>query len=191
MIPDEALKAAKKAARQAAKARREGCDPNLGTELARHVCATCAPSPGAVVAGFLSMPGEINTMPLLRELHRRGHRLVLPETPPLGSPLIFRAWAPGDPLEKEKFGTLRPTGPPIGPELAPDVILVPLLAFDRAGHRLGYGGGYYDRTLPLFPRATLLGIAFAAQEMDFVPTGAYDIRLPAVATEHGIIICGA
>lgn len=187
MMSDSALQAAKKTARQLAKARREGCDPQLGVALARHVLSHRPPPPGAVVAGFLSMAGEINTMPLLRALHQRGHRIVLPETPPLGSPLIFRAWAPGDPLEKEKFGTLRPTGP----ELAPDVILVPLLAFDRAGHRLGYGGGYYDRTLPLFPRATLLGIAFAAQEMDFVPTGAYDTPLPAVATEHGIIICGA
>jgi len=187
MASDTELKAAKQAARDRAKASRQGCDPAWGEDLARHILAECPPPPGAVVAGFLSLPGEIAMMPLLRALHRRGHRLVLPETPPLGRPLVFRAWQPGDPLVKEKFGTQRPTGP----ERAPDVILVPLLAFNRAGHRLGYGGGYYDRTLPLFPAATLLGCAFAAQEMDAIPVGPYDMRLPAVATERGVIICGS
>ncbi len=89
-------------------------------------------------------------------------------------------------MEAEPFGTLRPTGP----ERVPDFLLVPLLAFDRRGHRLGYGGGYYDRTLAALPRAGRLGCAFAAQEMDAVPAGPHDVRLPAVATERGIICCG-
>jgi 5-formyltetrahydrofolate cyclo-ligase len=183
---DDALTAAKKAARAQAKAQRAGNDPALGQALIAHFFRHHVPPKGATIAGFLSLADEIDTMPLLRELHFRGYRLALPETPPVGQPLIFRAWFPGAPLEREKFGTLRP----IGEIIAPDTILVPLLAFDRAGHRLGYGGGFYDRTLPLHPNATLLGIAFAAQEMDSVPAGPYDIPLPAVATEAGIVICG-
>jgi 5-formyltetrahydrofolate cyclo-ligase len=183
---DDALTAAKKVARARAKAQRAGNSPDLGKSLVGHVFRHHMPPKGATVAGFLSLADEIDTMPLLRELHFRGYRLVLPETPPVGQLLVFRTWFPGAPLEREKFGTLRPTGE----VRAPDTILVPLLAFDRAGHRLGYGGGFYDRTLPLHPNATLLGIAFAAQEMDLVPVGPYDISLPAVATETGIVICG-
>jgi len=182
----DALTAAKKAARLKAKEQRAGNNPDLGKSLVNHVFRHYVPPKGATIAGFLSLADEIDTMPLLRELHFRGYHLVLPETPPVGQPLIFRTWFPGALLEREKFGTLRPTGD----VHAPDMILVPLLAFDRAGRRLGYGGGFYDRTLPLHPNATLLGIAFAAQEMDSVPVGPYDIPLPAVATEAGVVICG-
>jgi len=99
--------------------------------------------------------------------------------------LIFRLWYPGMAMLCEPFGTVRPTG-----EVAtPDVLLVPLLAFDRAGRRLGYGGGYYDRTLPLLPGAKAIGCAYAAQELDAVPAGDYDARLDAVATERGVILC--
>ena len=72
----------------------------------------------------------------------------------------------------------------------PDWLLVPLLAFDRAGRRLGYGGGYYDRTLAALPGAKPIGIAYAAQEMAEVPAGPQDFRLPLIATEAGVILCG-
>ena len=85
-------------------------------------------------------------------------------------------------MRGERFGTMAPTGP-IG---VPDVVFVPLLAFDRAGWRLGYGGGYYDRTLAGLPAAIAIGCGFSAQEVDEVPAGNFDIRLHAVATEAGV-----
>lgn len=179
------LDALKRAARERAKAARAGCDPMLGTVLARHVLADFPPAPGAVVAGFWPMGDEIDVLPLLRALHARGHRIVLPVTPKRGFPLTFGEWRPGDALVPEPFGTMRP----VGVELVPDFLLVPLLAFDRAGRRLGYGGGFYDRTLAGLPGAVAVGCAYAAQEVDEVPTGPYDFLLNAVATEHGVIRC--
>ena len=85
---------------------------------------------------------------------------------------------------RERFGTLRPAGE----TGVPRVLYVPLLAFDRQGRRLGYGGGFYDRTLAGLPAATAIGCAFAAQELDEVPAGDYDARLAAVATERGVIV---
>lgn len=183
--PDADLDRAKAAARRLARAARAGCDPSLGAALGRHLLAGRLIPGGAAVAGFLPLGEEIDLRPLLHELHGRGHAVLLPQTPPRGQPLVFRHWSPGAALRTEAFGTLAPDGP----EGVPDVVLVPLLAFDRRGHRLGYGGGYYDRTLPLLPGALAIGCAFAAQELDEVPAGAYDARLPLVATELGVIDC--
>lgn len=129
------------------------------------------------------MGEEIDIRPLLEALHARGHQVVLPETPPRGNPLIFRYWHPGMAMLRERFGTSRPSGD----ICVPDLLLVPLLAFDRRGHRLGYGGGYYDRTLAGLPDATAIGCAYAAQELDEVPVAEYDAPLHAVATERGVI----
>ena len=175
----------KLAARAQALAARADCNPASGAALAGHVLAAAAPPEGAVVAGFWPLAGEIDVRPLLFALHGRGHVIVLPATPPRGQALGFRLWRPGDALVAERFGTVRPTGA----ERVPDFLLVPLLAFDRRGGRLGYGGGYYDRTLAGLPGAGRLGVAFAAQQVDAVPVGPHDIRLPAVATERGIVRC--
>jgi 5-formyltetrahydrofolate cyclo-ligase len=180
-FPD--LTTAKRAAREVASAVRAACDPALGAVVAAHVLRDGRPPAGAVVSGVWPLPGEIDLRPLLEELHARGHAVVLPVTPPRGHPLIFRRWRPGDVLVPERFGTMAPAGE----EAVPDFLLVPLLAFDRRGYRLGYGGGYYDRTLAGLPRRFALGFGFAAQEMDVVPAGPTDIRLDAVATERGII----
>ena len=177
---------AKRAARQAALVARAGWEPALGGQLARHVLEAMPPPAGAVVAGFWPMGEEIDIRPLLWALHGRGHAVLLPETPKRGNPLIFRHWRPGIAMIPERFGTMRPDGE-VG---RPDWLLVPLLAFDRAGRRLGYGGGYYDGTLPGLPGAFTLGCAYAAQEMDEVPAGERDVRLDAVATERGVIVCG-
>ncbi|MCC6717500.1 MAG: 5-formyltetrahydrofolate cyclo-ligase [Acetobacteraceae bacterium] len=177
------LPAAKRAARAAALAVRDGCDPALGRLLGEHLLAEMPPPAGAAVAGFWPLGAEINIRPLLATLHARGHQVLLPETPPRGNPLIFRLWQPGMTMLPERFGTVRPTGP----VMVPDWLLVPLLAFDRAGRRLGYGGGYYDRTLAGIPGAVAVGCAWAAQEMAEVPADALDARLDAIATELGVI----
>lgn len=176
---------AKRAARERALAARAECDPAWGAALTRHVLAEVLPPAGAVVAGFWPTPGEIDIRPLLVALHERGHAVLLPQTPPLGNPLIFRHWHPGAEMVRERFGTYRPTGP-VG---VPDVLFIPLVAFDRSGRRLGYGGGYYDRTLAELPSAFAVGCAFAAQELADVPEAGYDARLDAIATEQGVIRC--
>jgi 5-formyltetrahydrofolate cyclo-ligase len=181
------LVAAKRAVRQAALARRIGLDAEAaGQALALHVLREIPPEPCAVVSGFWPLGEEIDIRPLLLALHRRGNPVALPVTPRRGEALSFRGWQPGDALVPERFGTMRP----IGDILVPDVLLIPLLAFDAAGGRLGYGGGFYDRTLAGLPGRLRLGCAFAAQQVDAVPVGPYDIRLDAVATENGIIRCG-
>ncbi len=185
--PHSWLSEAKRDARARALALRDGLDPAWGERLAEHVFASHPPAAGATVSGFWPMGGEIDTRPLLHALHARGHRVLLPVTPRRGQPLKFRLWYPGLALTEERFGTLCP--PPDQPEGTPEMLFVPLLAFDRAGNRLGYGGGYYDRTLAALPNSTAIGCAFAAQELDAVPAGEYDRRLAAVATERGVIFC--
>lgn len=137
-----------------------------------------------MVSGFWPLMDEIDIRPLLNTLHRRGHIVALPETTSRGNPLIFRHWTPQSLMIRERFGTVRPEGPVV----VPDYLLVPLLAFDAAGHRLGYGGGYYDRTLALLPHAIAVGCGFAAQQLDEIPAGEYDARLHAVATERSVLV---
>jgi 5-formyltetrahydrofolate cyclo-ligase len=181
--------------RRLALAAREACDPvAAGLALTRHVLLALtqqalggdkAPPPGAVVSGFWPIGREIDIRPLLHALHDRDHPIVLPVTPRRGQPLTFRLWRPGDALQPERFGTMRPAGEPA----VPDFLLVPLLAFDRRGHRLGYGGGFYDRTLAALPGRYALGVAYAAQEVPEVPADETDMALDAVATDDGVIIC--
>jgi 5-formyltetrahydrofolate cyclo-ligase len=181
------LGAAKQATREAASARRHDLDPEAaGRALAGHVLRDCPPPPRTVVSGFWPLGAEIDIRALLLALHELGHQIALPVTPRRGEALTFRGWQPGDVLIPERFGTMRP----VGPVMVPDMLLIPLLAFDAAGGRLGYGGGFYDRTLAELPGRFRLGCAFAAQQVDAVPVGPYDIRLDAVATENGIIRCG-
>ena len=174
----------KRAARSKALAARQGCNPALGRRLGEHLLAIFPPPSGAVVSGFWPIEGEIDIRPLLETLHHRGHRIVLPQTPKIGNPLIFREWSPGAAMHRERYGTFRPDGAVCDP----DFLLMPLLAFDAAGNRLGYGGGYYDRTLARLPGAIAVGCAYAAQQLDEVPVDEYDAPLHAVATQAGVLV---
>jgi 5-formyltetrahydrofolate cyclo-ligase len=143
---------------------------------------------GTIVSGFMPMKSEINPLPLLRKLEQMGARIALPVVAGRGQPLVMRQWKFGEPLGSGVWGIREPK--PEAPQVEPDILLVPLLAFDRAGYRLGYGGGYYDMTIGALrarkPVVTI-GIAFAAQEVAKVPTTPRDERLDLVLTERETI----
>ena len=172
----------KKAARKAAIAAREGADPGIGIRISGQILWHGGLPPHAAIAGVWPLPGEVDLRPLLLALHGRGNAVLLPETTPLGSRLRFRRWRPGARLIEGRWGTVHPDGE----EGEPDVVLVPLLAWDGAGRRLGYGGGYYDRTLAALPGRFRLGFATQRQRVETVPAGPHDMRLHAVATEAGV-----
>jgi 5-formyltetrahydrofolate cyclo-ligase len=143
---------------------------------------------GMIVSGFSPMKSEINPVPLMRKLADAGARLALPAIAGRGRPLVMRAWSFGEPLASGQWGIREPVAG--APEVAPDILIVPLAAFDRAGHRIGYGAGYYDMTInSLRARKTVttIGIAFAAQEIPQVPATEHDERLDLVLTENETI----
>lgn len=144
--------------------------------------------PPGVIAGYWPLADELNIRPALIALRRQGHTIALPVTGPKQTPLTFRRWDEGAALERGRFDTRHPSVN--APEVIPDVVLLPLLAFDRRGNRLGYGGGYYDRTLArLRDQGPVLavGVAFAIQEMEELPAGRYDRPLDLMVTEQEII----
>lgn len=141
---------------------------------------------GAVVSGYLPIRTEIDPLPLMTALTARGHRVVVPVIEGNGLPLRFREWRPGVAMVPGPFGTELPAE---GDWLDPEVLVAPLVAFDAGCWRLGYGGGFYDRTIARLSaqRPTLaVGLAFAGQEVAEIPRDATDRRLDAVATEAGL-----
>ena len=147
-----------------------------------------AVAPGAVVSGYSPMKSEFNPVPLMRKLADAGAKLALPVTPKRGDPLIMRAWVFGEELASGVWGIREPK--PDAPEVFPDIMLVPLAAFDRAGHRIGYGAGYYDMTIArirAMKPVTAIGLAFAVQEIGKVPATPFDQQLDLVLTENEII----
>jgi 5-formyltetrahydrofolate cyclo-ligase len=182
---------AKATLRREALARRD----ELPAELRQAAAETIASRPfpldigsGVRVSGFSPFGSEINPVPLMRRLADRGALLALPVVIGRGRPLVMRAWTFGEPLAKGVWGIREP--PPEAAEVDPDILLVPLAAFDRAGHRIGFGAGYYDLTLTgLRSRKPIVavGLAYAAQEIPAVPATARDARLDLVLTEREVI----
>ena len=158
-----------------------------GSALARRRSDAGVPT----VSAFLPIRDEPDTRPLLTALAEAGCPTALPATPIRGGALRFRLWRIGDPLAAGRFGTSEPFG--TAAECRPDLLFVPLAAFDRRGFRLGYGAGYYDGALHRLRMSKLVfavGVAFAAQEVAAVPTEPHDQRLDAVLTEHGLLTFG-
>ena len=141
-------------------------------------------APGAVVAGYSPIRSELDPTPLMRALAAKGARLALPVITQRGQSLRFRIWHEGDRLLPGSLGILEPS--PAAAEVVPDIVLVPLAAFDRNGHRIGYGAGHYDRTLANLHKSkgfAAIGLAFAAQEVATVPALQHDVALDYVLTE--------
>jgi 5-formyltetrahydrofolate cyclo-ligase len=187
------IQGAKVILRREALARRDALPPAERARAAEIIAARAFPvavAAGTIVSGFSPMKSEINPLPLLRKLADAGAQLALPAVAGNGKPLIMRAWNFGEPLAAGVWGIREPT--PEAPEVAPDILLVPLLAFDRRGHRIGYGAGYYDMTITALRARkpiTAVGIAFATQEIDAVPNTPGDARLDLVLTEREVIDC--
>jgi 5-formyltetrahydrofolate cyclo-ligase len=154
--------------------------------LIRHGMALLGDQPPGSVSGYYPMEGEIWPLPLMAALKTKGHSLALPVMQGKADPLLFRAWAPGDPLIPGVWGIRQPA--PDRAVVLPDILLVPLLAFDAHGYRLGYGGGYYDRTLRHLRKLKpilAIGLALDELEVDAVPHLDYDERLDWVLTPSG------
>jgi 5-formyltetrahydrofolate cyclo-ligase len=177
--------------RRDALTRRNALPAELRAQAAEAIAARPFPipvAPGAIVSGFMPLKSEINPLPLMRKLASAGAKLALPVIDARGKPLILRAFTFGDALNSGQWGIREPK--PEAPEVAPDIMLVPLLAFDRTGHRVGYGAGYYDRTIAKFramKTVVAVGIAYAAQEIEAVPITERDARLDLVLTERDVI----
>jgi 5-formyltetrahydrofolate cyclo-ligase len=161
---------------------------SLKAQLLEALAPLTALPAGQVISAFWPLPGEADLRPAIQVLAERGHPIALPRLQGRGRPLRFHRYQPGDVLIPGQFNLLEPD--PAAALLQPDILLVPLVAFDKTGGRLGHGQGYYDRTLAERraddPTVPAIGIAFAWQEVDALPFDAYDQRLDLVVTERRI-----
>jgi 5-formyltetrahydrofolate cyclo-ligase len=190
-MSDSPSSSSKASLRAAALARRDALSSEHRASAAQAIAARGLPvdiKHGLVVAGYAPIRSEIDPTPLMRKLAARCAQLALPVIIARDRPLQFRAWSPGDKLVRGPLGILEP--PLEAAEVIPDILLVPLAAFDRAGHRIGYGAGHYDRTLGqlrALRKIIAIGVGFAAQEIPGVAAAAHDARLDLVLTEDGTI----
>jgi len=175
----------KLALRNALRARRARLTRADYAEAIARFADDLALAPGSVVAGYFPLRDEADPRALMAALSERGHPLALPCVT-AGQPLTFRAWKMGDPMHANPraFNIAEPLA--TAPAVAPGAVLVPMLAFDSDGHRLGYGGGYYDRTLAGLPNARAIGIAYAGQEVPSLPREPHDHPLDMIVTETGL-----
>lgn len=173
--------------RAAAKAR-----PDAARHAATHFISAIAPGPDETIALYYPINDELDTEPLASAFFEAGLCVCLPITAGKKAPLTFRRYEPGDEMVKGSFGEMVPTN--TAEEVTPSIVVTPLLAFTNRGDRLGYGGGYYDRTLQDLRqehKTIAVGYAFGAQEVDALPIGPLDQPLDWVITERGAIRCAA
>jgi len=190
VLYDPAVSAEKARLRAEALGRRDGLSEaarQAGSEaVGRHILALDLPA-GAAISAFLPIRSELDLRPLIGRLQAAGHPIGLPV---MRKPdLVFRRWLPRAALVPLGFGTYGPG--PEAPELTPDIMLVPLAAFDRRGGRIGYGKAFYDTTIAGYHAAghfpQLIGVAFSVQEVGEVPMEAHDQPLPVIVTEAEIV----
>jgi len=177
--------------RAAALVRRDALSVEQRIDAAKALASMTLPvelPPGTIIAGYSPIKSELDPFPLMRALAEKGAALALPVIIARNQALIFRAWQPEEGLVRGQYGIFEPSSD--ASDVDPDVVLVPLAAFDRAGHRIGYGRGYYDRTLQnlrAMKKITVIGLAFAVQEIDIVPRLPHDEQLDCVLTERELI----
>jgi len=191
---DEAIEEAKAALRIQARAARASLDHEERAEAAkaaaRHFFDGIALQASDVVAAYWRIRDELDCQPILVKLMDSNQTVVLPVVLGPEQPLDLRVWEQGASLYESGFGTLAPSE--LAPKAEPDIVIMPLLGFDDRGTRLGYGGGYYDRTLAsMTKKPKLVGLAFAAQELDRIPREKHDVPLDAIVTEAGVRYFGA
>lgn len=183
---------AKVLARVAAKKRRAAAQASLGAaaaaQLADRFFEHIPLPPDAIVAGYMPIGSEADPSEIMRRAAGRGFAIALPCVEMPAAPLVFRLWTLGEALVDGPHGTREPAKE--APSAIPELVIVPLLAFDKVGRRLGYGGGYYDRTLASLrekaPATVAVGLAFSAQEVDELPEDGGDQRLDWVVTERDV-----
>ncbi len=186
------IAAEKQSLRERAKARREAAAQGHAEDAARAVAERLLaevelPKTPGTVSGYAAIGSEIDVFPTMTALMARGWKLCLPVTGARAQPMEFRAWTLGESLMHDRLGI--PTPHAHQPVMIPQVVLVPLIAFDRRGFRLGHGHGFYDATLKSLPGALTIATAYAAQEVPEVPTEDNDVAVQWIVTEREVIRC--
>ena len=186
-MSDAALSAAKAEIRKAVLARRATIDAGVAgpraDAVAERMMGLLARFPVGAISAFRAFGDEIGTAPLLGRLDARGYRIGLPVVMGRGRPLVFRQWRPGDVMGSGPYGIEQPL--PTASEIEPDILIVPMAAFDAQGYRVGYGGGFYDRSLAALrekKNVVAIGLAYDEQEVEAVPRDHYDARLDHLVT---------
>jgi 5-formyltetrahydrofolate cyclo-ligase len=194
LTPSAEIDAAKASLRRDATERRRAAvrdNPDAGAAVRDNFLGAVEVPAGIPVSAYWPLEEEFDPRPLFTALHRRGHPIGLPVILAKGQPLLFRRWEPATELVPGPFRVMTP--PPTAREIVPQLLLVPLLAFDRAGYRLGYGGGFYDRTIAKLRaagEALAVGVTFAALEVPAVPRDDTDQPLDWIVTEREAIRIG-
>ena len=187
--PSHRLKARKRAVRRAAIERRdllsEGERAAKSERIVEHVLALPEVAAAGTVMAFWSFGSEVQTSALIERLHQAGTRVVLPRV--ADGELATVAYRPGDPVAATSFGAMEPLGVELVPAEEVDVVIVPGVAFDRRGGRVGYGGGFYDRLFARTPSVPAVAVAFAVQLVDEVPQGRGDSLVDVIVTEDEVI----
>jgi 5-formyltetrahydrofolate cyclo-ligase len=179
----------KQALREEARARRASLrqsQPDFAPQIARFADEVAAFNAGAI-GGYLPLRDEADPQRLMERLTKLGRIVAVPCVAGRRRPLVFHRWSPGEPTILNAYGILEPAER--AEAIVPATVLVPLLAFDSSGHRLGYGGGYYDRTLERLRHdgdVIAIGIAYGAQELHELPRATHDHALDLILTEHGL-----